>query len=124
MLGFFRNTMKRIKENSTFLKATTSAHPEQCKALLQTAKQAQLDAICEIILNIVRGTITLKDEVFVKAKRFKKVLRQLVTKCGSKNKSRKELMVKYFRIIQTLLAAALPVLGLVFSGVQMVNSLS
>ena len=115
--------MKRIKENAIFLKATTSAHPEQCKALLQTAKQTQLDSICEIILNIVRGTITLKDEVFVKAQRYQKVLRQLVTKCGSK-KTRKELMVKYCKIIQKLLTAALPVLGLIFSGMQMVNSLS
>ena len=91
--------MKRIKANSDFLKATTSAHPEQCKALLQTAKQSQLDSICEILLNIVRGTIDLKDALFAKAKRFQKVLRKLITKCGSK-KNRKELMVKYSGIVQ------------------------
>ena len=112
--------MKRIKENSVFLKATTASHPEQCKALLQSAKQSQLDSICEIILNIVRGTITLKDTLFVKAKRYRKVLRELITKCGNK-KTRKELMVKYWRIIQKLVAAALPVIGLVLTGVQLSN---
>ena len=44
--------MRRIKENSDFLKATTSAHPEQCKAPLETAKQSQLESICEIIVGI------------------------------------------------------------------------
>lgn len=112
--------MKRIKENSAFLKATTVAHPEQCKALLHTAKQGQLDAICEILLNIVRGVIPLKDLVFQKASRYKKVLRQLVTKCTNK-KLRKELMVKYFGILQKLLAAALPVLGIILSGIQVAN---
>ena len=115
--------MKRIKANSDFLKATTSAHPEQCKALLQTAKQPQLDSICEILLNIVRGTIELKEALFVKVKRYKTALRHLITKCGSK-KNRKELMVKYSGIVQKLLAAALPVLGLIFSGIQMTKAVS
>ena len=111
--------MKRIKDNSVFLKATTTSHPEQCKALLQSAKQSQLDSICEIILNIVRGTITLKDELFAKAKRYRKVLRELITKCGNK-----KTMVKCWKIIQKLIATALPVIGLVLSGLQVTNSLS
>ena len=115
--------MERLKENSAFLKATTTAHAKQAKALLQSAKQTQLDSICEILLNIVSGTITLSDGLFAKASRYKKVLTQLVTKCGNK-KLRKELMVKYFGIIQKLLAAALPLLGVIFSGVQVINSMS
>ena len=115
--------MERLKVNSAFLKATTTAHAEQGKALVRTAKQTQLDSICEILLNIVRGTITLSDGLFAKARRYKKVLSHLVTKCGNK-KLRKELMVKYFGIIQKLLAAALPLLGVIFSGVQVINSVS
>ena len=109
--------MKRIKENSDFLKATTSAHPEQCKALLNSAKPSQLDAICEILLNIVRGVIPIKEEIFKKATRYQRVLRQLITKCAKK-KGRKELMVKYFGTRQKLLSAALPVLGIILSGLQ------
>ena len=86
--------MKRIKENSDFLKATTTAHGEPCKALLETAKQSQLESICEILLNIVRGNISLPDAILEKAQRYKKVLLHLSTKCGNK-KARKELMVKY-----------------------------
>lgn len=110
--------MKRIKQNAVFLKATTIAHPQQGKALLQTAKQEQLDSICEIILNIVKGSIPLKEDIFQKASKFKKALRQIVTKCFNK-KARKELMIKYFSIIQKLLSAALPVIGIIVSGLQL-----
>ena len=109
--------MKRIKQNSDFLRATTSAHAEQCKALLNSAKTSQLDAICEILLNILRGVIPIKEDIFKKATRYRRVLRQLVTKCAKK-KGRKELMVKYFGILQKLLSAALPVIGIILSGLQ------
>lgn len=110
--------MKRIKENAVFLKAASTAHPQQGKALVQTAKQTQLDAICEILVNILRGTIRLKETIFKKASRYKRILRQLATKCFNK-KLRKELMVKYFGILQKLLASALPVLGLIIGGMQL-----
>jgi len=109
--------MKRIKENEAFLKATSVAHVEQGKALLQTAKKHQLDSICEVLLNIVKGAIPLKDEIVTKAARFKKVLRQIVTKCFN-GKARKQLMVKYVKIVQKLLMAALPVIGIILSGMQ------
>ena len=115
--------MKRVKDNASFLKATTSAHPEQCKALIQTAHNKQLDAICEILLNIVKGVIPLKEELFKKASKFKKILRELVAKCTNK-KARKELMIKYFGILKKLLAAALPVIGLVLAGTQIATSVS
>lgn len=114
--------LKRIKDNADFIKATTVAHPEQCKALLRTAKHPQLDAICEILLNIVNGVVPLKQAVYEKAERYKKVLRQLVAKCSNKT-VRRELMLKYFRILQKLLAAALPVIGLILSGLQVAGTL-
>ena len=114
--------MKRIKENADFIKATTVAHPQQCKALLETAKHTQLDAICEILLNIVNGVVPLKQAVYDKAERYKKVLREIVTKCSSKA-VRRELMLKYFRILQKLLAAALPVIGLILSGLQVAGTI-
>ena len=113
--------MKRVKENADFLKAATSAHAKQCKALIQTARKSQLDAICEILLNILRGVIPLKEEVYTKAARVKKALRQIVVKCSNK-KLRKELICKYFSVIKKLLSAALPVIGVILSGSQIVNS--
>ena len=113
--------MKRVKENADFLKAATSAHTTQCKALIQTARKGQLDAICEILLNILRGVIPIKEQVYKQAARVKKVLRQIVLKCSNK-KLRKELMCKYFGVIKKLLTAALPVIGVILTGSQIVNS--
>ena len=115
--------MKRVNDNATFLKATTLAHPEQCKALLKTAKQVQLDAICEILLNIVRGVIPLKEELFKKESRYRKVLRKIVTKCMQKT-VRRELMIKYFGILQKLLTAALPIVGLILTGIEIASGSS
>lgn len=109
--------MKRIKDNEVFLKATTVAHVEQGKALIRTAKKGQLDSVCEVLLNIVKGAIPLKEELVKKAGRFKNILRKIVTKCFN-NKSRRELMIKYFKIVQKLLFAALPLIGVILSGIQ------
>lgn len=115
--------MKRIKDNEAFLKATTLAHPEQCKALLKTAKQPQLDAICEILLNIVKGVIPLKEELLKKASRYRKVLCKIVTKCMQKA-VRRELMIIYFGILQKLLRLALPIVGIIVSGIEIVSAIS
>lgn len=112
--------MKRVKDNADFLKATITAHPTQCKALIQTARTTQLDAICEILLNILKGVIPLKKDIYKKASRVKKVLRTLVSRCGSK-KDRKELMIKYFGVLRKLLNAALPVIGIILTGSQIVT---
>lgn len=112
--------MKRIRDNEAFLKATTLAHVKQGKALLETAKKEQLDSICEILLNIVSGSIPLKDELVKKASRFKNVLRKIVTKCFN-NKARKDLMIKYFKIVQKLLMAALPIVGLILTGMSLTS---
>ena len=113
--------MKRVKENADFFKAATSAHGSQCKALLQSARKSQLDAICEILLNILRGVIPLKEEVYKKAARVKNVLRKIVVKCSNK-KLRKELMYIYFGVIKKLLTAALPIIGVILTGSEIVNS--
>ena len=115
--------MKRLNDNAVFLKATTLAHPEQCKALLKSAKQTQLDAICEILHNIVRGVIPLKEELFKKASRYRKVLHKIVTKCMKKT-VRRELMIKYFGILQKLLKVALPIIGIILSGIEIVSAIS
>ena len=115
--------MQRINENQVFLKATTQAHTSQGRALLVTARKTQLDAVCEVLLNIVHGTIRLSKELIKKAARYKHVIRQIVTKPFSR-KSRKELMIKYFGIVKKLISAALPVIGVAISGAQLVSSIA
>ena len=110
--------MEHIADNETFLKATTVAHPKQGKALLATEKQSQLDSLCEILLKIVEGVIHLPSDLIKQASRHKNTIQKIVTKYFNR-KDRRELMVKYFRIVQKLLIAALPVIGVIISGAQL-----
>ena len=113
--------MKLIKDNEAFLRATTVAHTEQGRALIATAKKSQLDALCELLLNIIRGIIPLPEDTLRKAVRYKRVLRQLVSKVLKKT-LRKELLIKYFNIIKKLLSIALPVIGLIVTGSELAGT--
>ena len=106
-----------MKENKSFLEALSSLHPKQAKALLKTAKSKQLDAICEIILNVVKQVIQLPQKLVKKARRVKKVIRCLAKKTLSK-KLRRNLMLKYIPIIRRILAAALPLVSIALTAAQ------
>ena len=123
MLSNADKTMQSVKDNQVFLKAAATVHTKQGKALVSAATKSQLDSICEVLLNIVHRVIRLPDETIEKASRYKRVIRQIVKKVFS-NRTRKELIIKYFHIVKRLLAAALPVIGVVITGLQFVESLT
>jgi hypothetical protein len=109
--------MEKVKENTPFLEALSRLHPKQAKALLKTAKSKQLDAICEIILNVVKQVLQVPQKLVKKAKRVKKVIRCLAKKTLSK-KLRRKLMLKYIPIIRSILAAALPLVSIALTAAQ------
>ena len=113
--------MKLIRENEVFLKAATVAHPQQGKALIESAKTSQLDSICEVLLNIVHGIIPLPEELFKKAVRYRRALREIVSKVLRKT-LRKDLLLKYYNIVKQLLNVALPIIGLVVTGLQVAQN--
>jgi hypothetical protein len=113
--------MKRVKENQAFLNAiATSTRERDGRGLIRSAKPKQLDAVCEIIVNILHGVLPISDSVKKKAERHKTVLRKLAKKCLRKLK-RKKLFLKYFTIIKRLIVAALPVIGLTLSAIQLAS---
>ena len=109
--------MDRIEKNEGFLKALSSSHVKQAKALIKTAKTKQLDAICEIILNVVKQVIELPQKLVKKARKVKKVIRCLAKKTLSK-KLRRKLMLKYIPIIRSILSAALPLISIGLTAAQ------
>ena len=112
--------MDRIRTHKAFLQAVATTKREQTeKELLKSAKPQQLDALCEIILNILRGTIPLGKAVFKKAEAHKSVLRQLAKKCLRKI-IRKKLFIKYFTIIKKTLTAVLPIIGITLNALQFI----
>ena len=111
--------MERIKIHENFLKtAIATKGKKNVTLLIKGAKAKQLDAICEIILNILRGTVPLGDCVKKKASRHKLVLRKLAKRCLQKL-PRKRLFIKYFTVIKKIIAAVLPVIGIVVSALQL-----
>jgi hypothetical protein len=110
--------MEHLKENEGFIKALSSSHGKQSKALIKTATSKQLDAVCEIILNVIKEVIIIPKKLFKKAKKYKKVIRRLAKKTLPK-KLRRELMRKYIPIIRNILSAALPIISIVLSAIQL-----
>jgi hypothetical protein len=107
--------MDKVKANETFLCTVVNTNRVKGgRALIKGAKPAQLDAVCEIILNILKGAIILPDAFLTKFRKHKTILRNLAKKC-LKKLLRKKLLMKYFTIVRHLVAAALPICGLLGS---------
>ena len=109
--------MEKVHENLPFLKALSSLHSKQAAALLKTAKSKQLDAICEIILNVIREVIAIPQKLVKKARKFKKVIRCLTKKTLNK-KVRRKWMGKYIAIIRSILSSALPIVSIALTAAQ------
>jgi hypothetical protein len=107
--------MENLKEHETFLCTLVSTRLQKSgKLLINTAKPRQLNAICEIILNTLKGVIPLPQNLHTKFKKYKHILRKLALKC-LKRALRKELIIKYFTIVRYLVAAVLPLCGVIAS---------
>ena len=111
--------MDRIRIHETFLQTVATTRRETVgKILLKEAKPQQLDAICEIILNLLKGNIPLEQSVYKKTAEHKNILRKLAKKC-LKKVIRKKLFIKYFKVIKKLLAVILPSIGITLSALQL-----
>ena len=111
--------MERVRVHQSFLKTVALTKREEVgKELMKAAKPGDLDAVCEIILNVLRGNVPLTKAVLNKASQHKNILRKLAKKC-LKKVIRKKLFIKYFTVIKKLLAAVLPIVGIVLTVIQM-----
>jgi hypothetical protein len=110
--------MESVKTHKVFLqRLATPASSKTGKDIIQRAKPKELDAVCEILLNILRGTFDIADKLKKKAVKYKTVLRKLAKRC-LKRTLRKELFIKYFTIVKRLIVAALPIIGITLSALQ------
>jgi len=110
--------MDNVKDHSIFLhNFTSTTSSKTCREIIKSAKPKQLDAICEILLNILRGTVDVADKLKHHAKKYKTVLRKLVKRCLKKT-LRKKLFLKYLTIVKRLIVAALPIIGITLSALQ------
>jgi hypothetical protein len=100
--------MDCVEENKSFITLLTTAHKRQYRQLISTATKKQLDTICGVIKNVIKGRIDIPKDILNAASSFKKILEKIAKKCFKS--SRRKLFLKYGHIITRILSAALPVI--------------
>ena len=83
--------MKRIKRQRPFLQAVFN-QPSQRRHLLQHANRDQINALSEIILNLLRHRLPLTPPTMARLRRYKKVLRDVGKRRHSLKRRRERLM--------------------------------
>jgi len=110
--------MESVNDHSSFLhRLASTSSAKDSRELIKNAKPKQLDAVCEILLNILRGTVDVTVKLKRQATKYKAVLRKLVKRCLKKT-LRKKLFLKYLTIVKRLIVAALPLIGIALSALQ------
>ena len=100
--------MECVEENKTFLSLLTKTHKGQYRHLISSATKSQLDTICGVIKNVIKGRIEVPKEILNGASAFKKILEKIAKKCFKP--SRRKLLLKYGQIITRIISAALPII--------------
>jgi hypothetical protein len=105
--------MDRLHKHETFLcKVVHTKGKKAVNKLIKDAQPTELDSICEVVLNILKGVVPLPKEFVKKAEKYKTILRRLAKRC-MKKVLRKKMLIKYFCIIRDIIAAVLPILGII-----------
>ena len=97
----------RLKRNWDLLKVLKAASPSQRKAILLTSNDDLILAICEIVDNVLRGTVKLSSHQKNKLKQYKKAMRYTAAHNVSKKNKRKVLATQRGGFLPLILAPAL-----------------
>lgn len=84
--------------------------------LIEIASRDQIDAISEVIENILRGTLVLTQVQKEKLRRYKNCMRLLISKSIPLVKKRNQLHSYSGGFLPALLGAAIPAIGSLISG--------
>ena len=101
----------RMRKNAALLHMLSNCHPKQRKALLQTLSEEQLRTLCEVILNILRGTVELTPSQKKSLGKRKRALYQLASKSVPSKTKKKILVQQGGSFLPAILISALQVLG-------------
>ena len=85
--------MDRIRGQKTFLKAiTAAAHRNARKDLIKHANKDQINAISEIVLNLLKNNVPVSPVTMARLRPYKYVLRQIGNRSVSLKKRRQSLI--------------------------------
>ena len=105
----------RLKRNLDFLRVLSKAKPSQRRAILETATNDLVYCICEIIDNILHGTVRLSKQRQKKLQHYKKLLRFIANKKVPVKKKREILVQNGEGILPALIVPILALAGSLLS---------
>lgn len=83
---------RSLKTYKDLLSALHTLKPKYQKALLKSCDEDEINCICEIIHNVLKGKVPLEEKAKKKLQKYKELLRKLVRK--STKKVRKHILVQ------------------------------
>ena len=104
--------MDCLKRNASTLKLLHGAKPSFQKAVLEKSKDDLVKCVCDISLNVLKGTAPISTQNKKRLSRHKSSLHKLIDRKLSLKKKRKVIQSNGF--LSALLATAIPVLGSLF----------
>jgi hypothetical protein len=72
-----KSDRKHDKKNKSFIHLVSTTNPKQRKVLVNSMCNGQLRYICEIMLNLLKGTFVLPDNIKKKVEPFRSLIRLL-----------------------------------------------
>lgn len=81
-----------VTSNAAFLKMLYLVDPKQRKALLKTMTENQQQALCEVILNVYKGTFPLTKYYIKRLSTYRNTIYKLSSKTVKKSVKRKLLL--------------------------------
>lgn len=84
----YPRVMDNIFKQAHFLSLLDTAHTEQQRALLSTASIGQIEALCEVLLNIIRGVVDVSNSFKRQLQKRAHIVRALLKKSTSRRKKR------------------------------------
>lgn len=75
-----------IQKNKEFLQFLCSSGKKNRRFLIASANRKQINSICEIILNVLKGNVPISDDLKHSLSKKKKLIRDFVKKSTLKNK--------------------------------------
>ncbi len=99
----------RIKRNYEFLSELVKDSPE-LKNLVESATADNIDAITELAINVLKGNIDLNQDLKLKLKKHRSIIRKLSNKDISYS-TKKTLMIKKIKILPIIITPLLSAIG-------------
>ena len=96
-----------VKAQLAFLDLLATSERKQARALISTMTKSQLNAICEVLINIRFGNIPVNEKDIKELQRKKNAIVQLTSKTTGAN-IRKTLIEKEVALILMIIKSILP----------------